>query len=425
MAKKTQGNVVNIQAPKLHVWQKEFMRMFDLNRSDCRDVREQPMTTYYIVKSPRQCGKSFTIEMLLGKQSVNYKNSVSWCICPTLHQARKIHREIIKLFKDVPVIQKTDNQLLEIYFINGSEIHFGSAEQGEALRGNTVSGKGVLVIDEAAYINDQVIGIVTPYCNVHKRPIVMMSTPLFKTGMFHKLFTDTKHTKSIRQLDVAQYDLTMFLTPEQKALYRETMPPQKFLSDIEGQFMDEYSTVFGDFSSVLSNDFDHNDKNYYWGIDWGTGANGDYTAVSILNSKKQQVALKYFNDKTPEATIETLKELHTNYPAKKILVEKNSIGKIFFDLLRSALPKASIQAFVTTNESKNKIINQLQVAIMRQKIQLLDDVMQKVQMAGYQTEATKIGKVTYNASKASIHDDIIIATALSLEAVSSINYVII
>ena len=62
---------------------------------------------------------------------------------------------------------------------------------------------------------------------------------------------------------------------------------------------------------------------------------------------------------------------------------------------------------------------------MRQKIQLLDDVMQKVQMAGYQTEATKTGKVTYNASKASVHDDIIIATALSLEAVSSINYVII
>jgi len=50
-----------------------------------------------------------------------------------------------------------------------------SAEQGvDALQGYTCE---LLIIDEAAYLNPDVIDAVMPYVNTTKGPIIMFSTP--------------------------------------------------------------------------------------------------------------------------------------------------------------------------------------------------------------------------------------------------------
>jgi hypothetical protein len=60
-------------------------------------------------------------------------------------------------------------------FKNGSEIRLFSAEQGsDALQGYTCE---LLIIDEAAYLNPDVIDAVMPYVNTTKGPIIMFSTP--------------------------------------------------------------------------------------------------------------------------------------------------------------------------------------------------------------------------------------------------------
>lgn len=398
-------HTVSINGLKLISWQKPAHKV----------LREHKKDHTLVVKAHRQVGKSYFIMMVLAEVSLNNKNAVSYCISPTFKQASKIYKELIDLFSTTPLIVKTNGSDMSLTFITGSEINFKSAEQGEALRGFTCKNGGILCIDEAAYIKDEVFGNVLNYTNVHKSDVLIVSTPKFKAGFFYKLYSSPSPNVSV--IDVNDYDTSMFLTEEKKAFYRETMPYTLYKSDILGLFLDAYSTVFGDFSKVCSNKFNDN-KTFYMGIDWGSGTEKDYTVIVIMNADKQMVDLRYFNDKSVEETIAIIKDLYDKYKPVKVTVEQNSIGKIYGDVLSRTIGKPNVRFFNTTNDTKNKIINQLQLAIQKHEIQLLDDVELKVQFSSYEVQLTPTGKTTFNATKGA-HDDIVMATAICLDSISS------
>ena len=69
---------------------------------------------------------------------------------------------------------------------NGSTIFFKSAEQKDGLRGYTVT--GIYVVDEAAFISDEVFFETLAWVNVSQAPVVLCSTPKHKTGFFFKYY---------------------------------------------------------------------------------------------------------------------------------------------------------------------------------------------------------------------------------------------
>ncbi|MBQ0112018.1 MAG: terminase family protein [Bacteroidales bacterium] len=86
--------------------------------------------------------------------------------------------ELKTVLKDAPFVVKIDNASLIIKFINGSFIYFISAEQDEdKLQGNSCE---LLIIDECAYIVDDIIFTVLPYTNVSRGQVICVSTPRFK-----------------------------------------------------------------------------------------------------------------------------------------------------------------------------------------------------------------------------------------------------
>mgnify|MGYP007022375503 CR=1 FL=1 len=173
---------------------------------------------------------------------------------------------------------------------------------------------------------------------------------------------------------------------------------------------------------------------YSVGIDWGSGTGNDFTDISVFNDKKQQVDLFYFNDLTPQEQIETIEQnLQKYYPTKRrgeslsILVDMNSIGRIYYNLLQEKLGShwgVSISGFTTTNETKRKIIENMQVEIQNSGISLLPDTEQSIQLSSYEIESTSTGKITFNASTGR-HDDIVISNSLALYNLKANNYVII
>ena len=102
--------------------------------------------------------------------------------------------DFMKAIGDSGVVEKANESLLHIRFINKSEILFKSAEQEDALRGYTVS--GLLVLDECAFIPRKVIDILLPTTTVHKASILICSTPLTTDGYFYEMYaledSDTK-----------------------------------------------------------------------------------------------------------------------------------------------------------------------------------------------------------------------------------------
>lgn len=379
----------------------------------------------HVIKSKRQCGKSVMLETILLQTGINREKSCSICLSPTLEQARKVFNEVKKVIKPTKIYSKHNDLQLLLVLRNGSTIFFKSAEQKDGLRGYTVT--GVYVIDEAAFIPDDVFYETLAWVNVSQAPVVICSTPKHKTGFFYKYYMlGYENNNNILSYNWSEFDTSALLPPEKLAEYQKNIPLTQFKTEFLGEFLDNEGGVFGDFSSIISNRYESN-KNCFMGIDWGTGANQDETAIAIFNSEKQMVGLYHFSDKDETETINYIIEIIKKYNPLKVQVEGNSIGSIFYGLLDKAIKANRLPVmllkFNTTNESKERLINNFQVAMQNKQVQILDNQTLKIEMDMYEMKVNNNGKRTYNAASG-YHDDCVIAMLLGFNCISSGQYCI-
>ena len=385
-----------------------------------------------VCKSRRQCGKSIMIENLLLYYALNYAGGVSAVVSPTLAQARKVFKDINNAVQLSGVIKRKNETLLEMTFINGSQILFKSAEQGDALRGYTIR-KGILCIDEAAYISDDILECVLPWVQVHRCPVLMVSSPKFKAGFFWRYYSMglDDENKDVSLVDWCDFDTSALLTQEQFEMYRRIMPKAQFKSEYEGVFLDEEGLVFAGFRDcvrpikMLSGDVV--DK-LYVGIDWCSGTNNDYTVISAIDSNGKQRRLLYWNDKSTnqqiDAVLNFVKE-HRNHIAL-IVAETNSIGKPYTDLLTDRMKEAGLssirlEGFNTSNTSKNDIITNLQVAFENQTIEVMDDNHQTAELGIFEMQYNvKTRTITFSAPQG-MHDDTVMSLAFAWRAYQESN----
>ena len=112
--------------------------------------------------------------------------------------------------------------------------------------------------------------------------------------------------------------------------------------------------------------------NYYFGIDWSAGVNSDETSITVFNSDRQMVYIEGFNDLDETQTIDRIAQLVSRFKPKKVQVELNSIGRVFYGLLQKKIQSlglnTSVVGFNTSNESKTRLVNNFQVAIQNQEV---------------------------------------------------------
>ena len=374
----------------------------------------------HTTKSKRQIGKSLTCEVLLLYFAVNKTNSTSICISPTLNQSRKIYKEILKGIQNLPVYQSSNSTILEINFTNGSCIKFKSGEQRDSLRGESVN--GILILDESVFIPDDVIYTTLPFVDVARAPILMTSTPKFRDGVFYEFFQNGLNNKTgFHSYDVNDYDTSILLSKEKLEIYRQSVAPIVFKSEYLGEFIDAISTVFGNVEKLCGTTL-HTANERTMGVDWSNGAldkggNPDETAVAILNEHKELEFIDSFSDKEVMETIDYIIQKIKEYDVKKVVVEVNSMGATYVNILKKKISSLGIRCqvieFFTTNDSKREIIENLQVNCMNGTIQLIKNNKLLLQMVSYMSEKTPQGKITYNAGLGA-HDDMVISLALAL-----------
>lgn len=372
------------------------------------------------VCSPRQCGKSFTIITLLLMECINQKNFKAVVLTPSYQLARKALADIAKLIQDIPNLTTSINKTnFEIKFFNGSSIEYKSVESRDKLRGQT---SNILIVDEAAFCDKQTVLECFNYVNTTNGSILLFSTPKFKSD---KCLFYTFYNKALQKerncycVNFNDYDLSKLLTEERKQLYRESMPKLIYKCEIEGLFIDNESELWN-IEPVLFNGAIP-DNNMVMGVDWASGTNengnADYTVLSIFNSSKQMVAMHRFNDKSPTDTITYIVNILKEGAIKKIVVENNSIGKVYLDMLRKEVSKNHIRTqiieFNTNNSSKREIIEQLQYLVSQSDITLIDDSNLKLEFASFEVQRTPSGLITYSACKG-YHDDIVMSIAICL-----------
>ena len=373
----------------------------------------------HTVKSKRQTGKSITIETVLMFFAINKSGSCNIAISPTLGQGRKMYKEVKNALQNLPLFESANSTTLEINLTNRSQILFKSAEQEEGLRGNTVS--GILCIDEAAFIKDDIVYQVLPFVDANKSPVLIVSTPLFKSGVFYDFYMNGLNgVNGFHSYDICDYDTSVLLSPEKLEIYRQSVSPQIFRSDYLGQFLTENSEIFGDLKKLCKGVI-HQSRVKVAGVDWSTaclnsGENPDETALSIMNEFRELEYIEGFSDKDTNQTIDYIINKIVEYGVTKVVVETNSMGRVYIDLLKRKIVQRGIRCqiieFTTTNDSKREIVEDLVVHCQNGTISLIDDKKLFLQMMSFVVKKTPTGKVTYEAGSG--HDDLVLALAFSL-----------
>jgi phage FluMu gp28-like protein len=125
------------------------------------------------------------------------------------------------------------------------------------------------------------------------------------------------------------------------------------------------------------------------------------------------VGLKWWKDFDAVDLIEELSnEIKAHSNLRKVRVESNSMGKVFYDMLKRKLAPGLVQTFTTTNESKREIIESLIEAFQTESIAIPKEPELIRELQHFTMTKTPTGKITYCASE-NYHDDFVMALAIA------------
>ena len=398
-----------VRGAKLISWQNDLVREFLSLKKDER----------LVIKKCRQVGCSFTFAQILFYVAINRPKSTSIYITTTNSAARKFFTDMGEFCKESSLVSM-NGSLLEMTFWNGSIIYFKSSES--QLRGISCKRGGIMVVDECAFLKSDIWTSILPFTTVSKANTLIASTPWTKRGMYYTFYERAlSGDPGYHLIDTRDYDLSYFISEDQREEYRKILSPQAFRTEIDGEFMDSTSGVFGDYQSIYA---EPEDKDPVWcGIDFSVSVGGDDTVLTGFNKSKQQCLLYYDNSiADPVQRAEKLADIINSYPSiKKVVCETNSMGSTFISILRRKLKRPNIlEEFTTTNSTKKDIIENLVSLIGQKEITLIDDPKQDYEFAIFQLVELKNGNYSYAADTKvqNSKDDIVMATAFAAKCFS-------
>ena len=398
-----------VRGAKLIGWQNDLVREFLSLKKDER----------LVIKKCRQVGCSFTFAQILFYVAINRPRSTSIYITTTNSAARKFFTDMGEFCKESSLVS-LNSSLLEMTFWNGSIIYFKSSES--QLRGISCKRGGIMVVDECAFLKSDIWTSILPFTTVSKANTLIASTPWTKRGMYYTFYERAlSGDPGYHLIDTRDYDLSYFISEDQREEYRKILSPQAFRTEIDGEFMDSTSGVFGDYQSIY---VEPEDKDpVYCGIDFSVSVGGDDTVLTGFNKSKQQCLLYYDNSiADPVQRAEKLADIINSYPSiKKVICETNSMGSTFISIMRRKLKRPNIlEEFTTTNSTKKDIIENLVSLIGQKEITLMDDPKQDYEFAIFQLVELKNGNYSYAADTKvqNSKDDIVMATAFAAKAFS-------
>lgn len=385
----------------LTIWQKELLEGVGNNYRE----QEDPI----LVIAPRQCYKSSTIALLLIKSSLELVGD-SVYISLTLGQSRSQLADTVKFLDGSRTIKRVNYQTLELTFVNGSRIYFRSAEQKDSLRGLTA--ENILVFDEACWMNEDFILTALPLRRVKRALTIYISSPFIAEGFIWNLYNDS----STRLYDWSKY-INLIYTKEELAKLKEQYTPMRYLTEILGRWAPPNNgLLFNNIKdSIREREFPNNQ--IFIGIDCSSAIDGDNTVVSAFNQDREQIALFANNTLRPVDRVkwiaDKIKEISKLGSINKIIVEKNSMGDTYIDLLKKEI-SFPITGWTTSASSKRDYIENMQKLLEQKRVKFLNDPLFIKELQCFEAKI-KDNKITYSGKNCT--DDRVLASSFALYAI--------
>jgi hypothetical protein len=140
-----------------------------------------------LLNCSRQSGKSTISGVIALHRALYYPGSLVLCLAPALRQSQELFGKVLGFYRDLgrPVSPQGERKL-SLELENGSRIVTLPGSE-KTIRG--FSGTSLLVLDEAARVEDELYFAVRPMLAVSGGALMMLSTPYGKRGVFYEEWT--------------------------------------------------------------------------------------------------------------------------------------------------------------------------------------------------------------------------------------------
>jgi len=135
----------------------------------------------------RQSGKSTMTAIVVLHRALYHPGSLILCLAPALRQSQELFGKVLDFYRNLgrPVSPAVERKL-SLELENGSRIVTLPGSE-KTIRG--FSGTSLLVLDEAARVEDELYFAVRPMLAVSGGALMMLSTPYGKRGVFYEEWT--------------------------------------------------------------------------------------------------------------------------------------------------------------------------------------------------------------------------------------------
>jgi hypothetical protein len=269
---------------KLEEWQKTILR------SPSEQV---------ILLCARQAGKSTLSSILALHMAIYFPGTLILLLSPTQRQSAELFRKVKDLLTRLPFeLTLLEDNKLSMQIENLSRIVSLPGSE-DRIRG--FSAVDFIIVDEAAYVSDDLFSAALPMLASSNGKIWLLSTPWRASGLFYRIWHNSDNSWDRHKVVITEVEHIASEVVEQ---HRSMLKPKEFqreylcqfiddsgmafnLSDIENAISDNVIPLFGPENSVLEYKRNFRGRKlkgsmirHYIGVDIGQGES--YTAIAIV-----------------------------------------------------------------------------------------------------------------------------------------------
>jgi terminase large subunit-like protein len=187
----------------------------------------------------RQSGKSTMTGLIALHQALYHPGSLILCLAPALRQSQELFGKVLGFYRDLgrPVAPHAERKL-SLELENDSRIVTLPGTE-KTIRG--FSGAALLIVDEAARVDDELYFAVRPMLAVSGGALMMLTTPHGKRGVFFEEWTSA--VAGWERYEVEAQECPR-ITPEFLEEEREALPSWVYRQEYECSFEETEEKVF-------------------------------------------------------------------------------------------------------------------------------------------------------------------------------------
>ena len=369
----------------------------------------------------RQVGKTTMIAIRCIWEAITHKDYLILILAPTLRQSKMVIEKIRRFIEGNEFLLQYARKVLvsEVEFKNGSKIiSLPAGKKGSAfnIRGYTAD---MVVIDESAYVPDEVFDAIIPSLMIRRGKLVLSGTPFGEAGFFYRCYQEGLNEGRWKIIKVKSEDCPE-VSKEFLEEMRKRMSEIVYKQEFEAEFVGIAGLLFPlSFVRECLDDYRYEPHGkegavYYMGVDVARYGR-DESAIVVVEEIGDEMYKVVYRETLKENSIPELErrvvDLRVLFRPKMILIDETGLGAGLVDSLKEKY--SEVEGFVFTQKSRIEGYMYLRWLLEKKRIVLnANDEKMRLQFLNFKIEETQGGNITIKKGEG--NDDLVDALMLAV-----------